>query len=54
MEKKNMKIYQNNKGFEQIYSFITLIYFGKNMVLWKKKLKYYEKNDGIIPKTMEL
>ena len=52
---KTLKIYQNNKGFEEIYSFITLIFFGKTMVLWKQKLQYYEKKTyGIIPKTMEL
>ena len=41
--KKTMEIYQNNGSFEQIYSFITLIYYGKTMVLWKK-LWYYGKN----------
>ena len=47
--KKNMKIYQNNKGFEQIYSFITLIYFGKTMVLRKKtKHKYYKKKPMVL------
>ena len=39
--------------FEQIYSFITLIYYGKTMILWKK-LWYYGKNYDTIPKTMEL
>ena len=35
-----MEIYQNNWSFEEIYSFKTLIYYGKTMVLWKK-LWYY-------------
>ena len=51
--KKAMKIYQNNWIFEQIYSFKTLIYYGKTMVLWKI-LWYYGQNYGTIPKTMEL
>ena len=29
-------------GFEQIYNFRTLIYYGKTMVLWKK-LWFYNK-----------
>ena len=48
-----MEIYQNNWSFEQTYSFRTLIYYGKTMVLWKK-LWYYGQNYGTIPKTMEL
>ena len=50
---QTMEIYQNNWSFEQIYSLRTLIYYGKTMVLWKK-LWYYGKNYGTIPKTMEL
>ena len=41
-----MEIYQNNWRFEQIYSYRTLIYYGKTMVLWELY--------GTIPKTMEL
>ena len=29
-------IYQKFESFEQIYSFRTLIFYGKTMVLWKK------------------
>lgn len=46
MEKK----YENNKGFEQIYSFITLIYYGKTEVL-RKKLWYYRHKYGTMVKT---
>ena len=49
---KTIDIYQNN-NFEQTYSFRTLIYYGKTMVLWKK-LWYFTENYGTIPKTMEL
>ena len=65
-----IEIYQNNRSFEQIYSFRTLIYYGKNygtmektMVLWKKlwyytenyeTLIYYGKNYGSMEKTMVL
>ena len=31
-----MEIYQNNRSFEQTYSFRTLIYDGKTKILWKK------------------
>ena len=45
-----MVIYQNYfLVFEQIYSFKTLIYYGKTMVLW-----YYRKNYGSMEKTMIL
>ena len=62
MEKTKEK-YQNNSSFEQIYRFRTLIYYGKNMVLWKKlwyntenygTLIYYGKNYGTMEKTMLL
>ena len=43
-----MEIFQNNRSFEEIYGFSTLFYYGKTMVLWKKKLWYYGKNDGTI------
>ena len=56
-----MEIHQNDWSFEQIYSFRTLIYYGKTMVLWKKlygtmekTIWYFGKNYGTIPKTMEL
>ena len=39
--------------FKQIYSFRTLIYYGKTIVLWKKLL-YYGKNYGTMEKTMIL
>ena len=51
--KKNMEIYQNNWGFEQIYNFRTLIYHEK---LW-----YFSKNNGTmgkkygtLPRNMDL
>ena len=50
---KAMTIYQNEEVFDTIYSFRTLIYDGKTMVLWKK-LWYYGKNYVTIPKTMKL
>ena len=50
---KTIEIYKYNWNVEQIYSFRTLIYYGKTMVLWKK-LWYYGKNYGTIQKTMEL
>ena len=34
IKEKTMAIYQNIWSFEQIYSFRTLIYYGKTMVLW--------------------
>ena len=49
-----MEIYENNWGFEQIYSFKTLILLWKNygtmektMVLWTK-LWYYTENYGTL------
>ena len=64
---KTMEKYQNNWSFEQIFSFRTLIYYGKTMVLWKKlwyygknygknygTLIYYGKNYGTMEKTMVL
>ena len=60
---KDMEIYQNNWCFEQTYSFRTVIYYGKTMVLWKKlwyygknhgTLIYYGKNYGTMEKTMVL
>ena len=48
-----MEIYPKNCSFEQTDSLRTLIYYGKTMVLWKK-LWYYVKNYGTIPKTLEL
>ena len=69
MEKKTTDIYQNN-WLEQLCSFRTLIYYGNNMVLWKKlwyygkkpwyytenygTLIYYGKNNGTMEKTMVL
>ena len=43
-----MEIYQHNLSFEQTYSLRTLIYYGKTMVLWKKKLWYYTENYGTL------
>ena len=60
---KTKEIYQTNWSFEQNYSFRTLIYYGKTMVLWKKlwyytenygTLIYYGKNYGTMEKTMVL
>ena len=52
---KTMEIYQNNWSFELTYSFRTLIYYEKTMVLWKKnygtmenKLWYYTENYGTL------
>ena len=40
---KTMEIYQNNRSFEQIYSFKTLIYSGKNYGTMEKLWYYGEK-----------
>ena len=35
---KTMEIYENNWSFEQIYSFRTLIYYGKNYGTMEKTM----------------
>ena len=56
---KKPKVMYQKKVFEQIYSFRTLIFYGKAMVLWKnygtiKKQWFHGKIYGSVPKTMEL
>ena len=38
-----MEIYQNNRSFEQTYSFRTLIYHGKNYGTMEKTMVLYRK-----------